>query len=101
MRNYIAEVANASVRFSILLDEIAYIAEREQVSLGVMFVELKHRSACIQGKFLGFVLVFALSVEAIANKNLMSVSEFGLDLSKLVSHMTVTAVIKGSSRSRC
>lgn len=61
VRNYTVKVANASVGFSILPDEIAYIAGREQMPLGERLVELKHASAHIQEQFFGFVLVFALS----------------------------------------
>lgn len=62
VRNYTVKVANASVGFSILPDEIAYIAGREQMPPGERLLELKHASAHIQEKFFGFVLDFALSV---------------------------------------
>lgn len=65
MRNYIVKVANASVGFSILPDEIAYIAGGEQIPLGVGLVELEHASAHTQEKYFCFVLVFALSVQPI------------------------------------
>lgn len=65
MRNYIVKVANASVGFSILPDEIAYIAGREQMPAGEGLVEVKRASAHVQEKFFGFVLVFALRVQPI------------------------------------
>lgn len=81
MRNYIVKVANASVGFSILPREIAYVARRERTPAGGERAEPERTAPTLRRNTW---LCPALCSEHIADKILMSVSEFGLDLSKLV-----------------
>lgn len=81
VRNYIVKVANASVGFLILPREIAYVARKESTPAGVGRAEPERTAPTLRRNTW---LWPALCSERIANKILMSVSEFGLDLSKLV-----------------
>ena len=53
LRDDIVRAANASVAFTSLANEIIDIAETEQMSLGVRFVEEQNGMSCIEKSFFG------------------------------------------------
>lgn len=79
--NEIVKCVNDSMAFSLMADESADIAGKEQLSIGVRYVTQTYD---IKEEFLGFVELQKLNAEAIATSIIQFTSRVGLDMSKLV-----------------
>ena len=83
LRDNIVRAANASVAFSILVDETTDISGTEQMSLGVRFAEEGSGTTLIREEFLGYIPIPDRTAEGLANIILTASLEFGLNLEKL------------------
>ncbi|XP_031327332.1 zinc finger MYM-type protein 1-like [Photinus pyralis] len=81
IRKEIVEEVNASDGFSIIADESADIAGKEQLSLGVRFVDKANN---IREEFLGFSELTTLNANGISNTILNFCLEHNLNMDKLV-----------------
>lgn len=79
--NEIVKCVNDSMTFSLMADESAVTAGKEQLSIGVRYVTQTYD---IKEEFLGFVELQKLNAEAIATSIIQFTSRVGLDMSKLV-----------------
>ena len=70
--------------FSILADESADVSAHEQLSISVRYTTKNESSCMLMESFLGFVTVFDLTGEAIANSIEIFCISVGLDLNNLV-----------------
>ncbi|XP_029348140.1 52 kDa repressor of the inhibitor of the protein kinase-like [Acyrthosiphon pisum] len=79
--NEIVKCVNNSMAFSLMAEESADIAGKEQLSIGVRYVTQTYD---IKEEFLVFVELQKLNAEAIASSIIQFTSRVGLDMSKLV-----------------
>lgn len=75
--------ANKSSAFSLLADETADISGKEQLSVGIRFVD-ENLNFAIKEEFLGFSELTTLDAEGISTAILTFVEDLGLDMNKLI-----------------
>ena len=76
--------ANSSAGFSVLADETTDISGREQLSLGVRFVDVQNGAANVREEFLGFVELNDRSDAGTACSIATVYQAAGLNMQKLV-----------------
>ncbi|CAH1101700.1 unnamed protein product [Psylliodes chrysocephalus] len=81
IRQHIIDEANESVGFSVLADETADIAGKEQLSIGIRYLD---KSNIINEHFLGFTELKAMNAHAISSAILSVLRDLKLNLNKLV-----------------
>ena len=86
IREEIVDTANSKVGFSIIADETADIAGKEQLSIGVRFIDGQgdNNELTIREEFLGFTSLDQMSAAAIADAILAQVNKYGLNPENLV-----------------
>lgn len=84
LRRELVASANKSIGFAILADESADISGKEQLSLGVRFVDIRDNNPIICEEFLGFATLKEMNADAIADAILKNFRKFGLDMDKLL-----------------
>uniref|UniRef100_A0A8C5R7M8 52 kDa repressor of the inhibitor of the protein kinase-like n=1 Tax=Leptobrachium leishanense TaxID=445787 RepID=A0A8C5R7M8_9ANUR len=83
LREDIVSLVNESNGFSVIADESADISGKEQLSIGVRFVDTSSTTAVIKEEFLGFATLKEMDATSVANMILNTCSKFGLNLEKL------------------
>ncbi|KAM4697848.1 zinc finger MYM-type protein 1-like [Rhinophrynus dorsalis] len=83
LREDLVSLVNKSNGFSVIADESADISGKEQMSIGVRFVDTSSTIAVIKEEFLGFATLKDMDAISVANMILATCSKFGLNLEKL------------------
>ncbi|CAH2330006.1 Hypothetical predicted protein [Pelobates cultripes] len=83
LREDLVNLVNRSNGFSVIADESADISGKEQMSIGVRFVDTSSTVGVIKEEFLGFATLKEMNATSIANMIMDSCSKFGLNLEKL------------------
>lgn len=83
LQNEIVDEVNRSSAFSLLADETADISRKEQLSVGVRFVDEKDNFT-VKEEFLGFTELTTLDAEGISSSILNFVEKLGLNMNKLI-----------------
>ncbi|XP_008182067.1 zinc finger MYM-type protein 1-like [Acyrthosiphon pisum] len=81
IRNDIVSQVNNSFAFSLLADETADIAGKEQLSIGVRYIDINY---VVHEEFIGFSEIHILNAEGISKSILESTEKYGLNMLKLV-----------------
>ncbi|XP_025417879.1 52 kDa repressor of the inhibitor of the protein kinase-like [Sipha flava] len=81
IRNDIVSQVNNSVAFSLLADETADIAGKEQLSIGVRYIDINY---VVHEEFIGFSEIHVLNAEGVSRSILESTEKYGLNMLKLV-----------------
>ncbi|XP_026819533.1 52 kDa repressor of the inhibitor of the protein kinase-like [Rhopalosiphum maidis] len=81
IRNDIVSQVNNSVAFSLLADETADIAGKEQLSIGVRYIDINY---VVHEEFIGFSEIHILNAEGVSRSILESTEKYGLNMLKLV-----------------
>ncbi|XP_026821693.1 52 kDa repressor of the inhibitor of the protein kinase-like [Rhopalosiphum maidis] len=81
IRNDIVSQVNNSVAFSLLADETADIAGKEQLSIGVKYIDINY---VVHEEFIGFSEIHILNAEGVSRSILESTEKYGLNMLKLV-----------------
>ena len=81
VRRRIIKEVNDCNEFSLLADETADIGGKEQLSIGVRFVD---KSNTVREEFLGFTELKSMSAQSISHAILTTAGEYGLHLNNLV-----------------
>lgn len=83
LQHEIVDEVNRSAAFSLLADETADISGKEQLSVGVRFVDEK-LNFTVKEEFLGFAELSTLDAEGISSSILKFAENLGLDMNKLI-----------------
>ncbi|XP_031327228.1 52 kDa repressor of the inhibitor of the protein kinase-like [Photinus pyralis] len=81
LRKQMVDEVNKGYGFSILADETADISGKEQLSIGIRYVDSNYN---IKEEFLGFQQLEKLDADAISHAILKVLADCGLDMDKLV-----------------
>ncbi|XP_026819038.1 52 kDa repressor of the inhibitor of the protein kinase-like [Rhopalosiphum maidis] len=81
IRNDIVSQVNNSVAFSLLADETADIAGKEQLSIGVRYIDINY---VVHEEFIGFSEIHILNAEGVSRSILESTEKYGLNMLKFV-----------------
>lgn len=83
LQQEIVDEINRASAFSLLADETADISGKEQLSVGVRFVDEKENFT-VKEEFLGFTELATLDAEGISSSILTFVERLGLNMNKLI-----------------
>ncbi|VVC30861.1 Domain of unknown function DUF4371 [Cinara cedri] len=78
--NDIVSQVNNSVAFSLLADETADIAGKEQLSIGVRYIDINY---VVHEEFIGYSEIYVLNAEGVSRSILESKEKYGLNMLKL------------------
>lgn len=85
LKEYIINDVNRNEVFSVLADETADISGKEQLSIGIRYVDLEHENGpCLREDFIGFVCLEELDAKGISTAIISHLEKANLDLTNMV-----------------
>ena len=82
LREDIVQAVNDFCGFSVLADESSDISGKEQLSLGVRFLDTTKPDNLVREEFVGFAVLNELDAESVANATVQQLENFRLNLDR-------------------